>query len=165
MESNMKDEDYAYETRRQKELDSYPAILFTEYSPPRAKKETPAQSLPQGSQYSTPVASNGTLQGSNGGRVGAEEHNRIPARAIPLSSQRRFNGLHETRVNGTQASGRHIRPDKGIRVEVAPARFLRKDPNPGIPFVDVYPPSAGVTYWLVCAVVIGGLGALAYLGV
>lgn len=43
-------------------------------------------------------------------------------------------------------------------------KFANKDPNPGIPFVDAYPPSAGVTYWLVCAVVIGALGVLAYLG-
>lgn len=44
-------------------------------------------------------------------------------------------------------------------------RMAHRDPNPGIPFVDPYPPAPGVTYWLVCAVVVGFFGASVYLGV
>lgn len=44
-------------------------------------------------------------------------------------------------------------------------KYANKDPWKHIPFVETDPPSAGVTYWLACAVIVGVLGALTYLGV
>ena len=43
-------------------------------------------------------------------------------------------------------------------------KYENRDPHRLVPFVETDPPKAGVTYWLVCAVVIGALGVLAYLG-
>ena len=43
-------------------------------------------------------------------------------------------------------------------------KFANKDPHRHIPFVECAPPSPGITYWLVCAVILGAFAAAVYLG-
>ena len=168
----MKDEDYAYETARQKKLDSDAAVQHSPYFAVHgASQEREPEPGPQQGERSEDGEGPEAIFRRDGNGLGSNPHDRKPSGSLsgnvpcapePLAGSGRSGapeGGGETTRLGMASFG------QGLRAADKVQRFSRTDPWARIPFVEETPYDESVLFSIAILAGVAGLLILGLLGV